>query len=47
MGRKLKLGNFEKKLSAAGKAVIEYKNTIIGMKAAIIANSFTGTNLVT
>ena len=41
------LGIFEKKLKAAGSAVIENKKTINGMNAAIIANSFTGTNFVT
>ena len=41
------LGIFEKKLKAAGSAVIENRKTINGINAAIIANSFTGTNFVT
>ena len=41
------LGKLEKKLRAAGRAVIEYKKTIIGIKAATTANSFTGTSFVT
>ena len=40
-------GILEKKLNAAGSAVMENKKTINGINAAIMANSLTGTSFVT